>query len=496
MVPTQLYLAGWFVCMDVAILGQYGYLWAKNSGKIPIEEDHGEDDEEEEEEYDEEGGSDGGNGAFGSSQGALEGGEHKGGARARGSSEMARAGGRTGYTPPSPTAQGTRAGSDGCVATGSMTTMGVVSLAATACLTAPVAIASIWRHGGSESGAGTADSSEMESRRLAGGAGGFEAGLGGGALGEEEAWFELDVDAGPSGSRWQRQPPFWSAGLAEHVLADQDRWEEEQRGVLQGEGGALDLDLAWEAERNGTVGPAALWAGRRLVLSPCIPNNNKTKSKARDIAGIVVGSISSFLYLNSRLPQIWKNCSSRSVEGLSWIMFAMAFMGNLTSVTAIFLRIGGKTDWIAEAPFLPGMAGTLFFDMTIMVQYFIFSGEATQRRDRRKRLREEARRRHMLPEGKGGASAPGGAGRGGSSSEGAPLLLDAEGGGAGGQPGSINRDGNDLEALLQDTPAMVPSQARRGVHDLLESPETWGVDAQERENRLARAEMALRGDGN
>jgi len=212
---------------------------------------------------------------------------------------------------------------------------------------------------------------------------------------------------------------------------------------------------------NETFGMAARRGARRLVLSPCIPNGNKTKSKAANVAGQVIGWVSSVLYLNSRLPQIWKNCSSRSVEGLSWVMFAMAFMGNLTSLTAILLRISGKQDWVHEAPFLPGMAGTLFFDMTIMIQYFVFSAEATNRRGRRAQLREEARKQHRLGDDTGSA---GGASKGDYDDEGEPLLLDAEVG-QGRGISSINRDGKssagdglaDLSDLLQDTPAMVPS---------------------------------------
>ncbi|CAG8684552.1 15370_t:CDS:2, partial [Dentiscutata heterogama] len=42
------------------------------------------------------------------------------------------------------------------------------------------------------------------------------------------------------------------------------------------------------------------------------------------------------LYLTSRMPQIWKNYTRRSVEGLSIFMFIFAALGNLTYTLYIF----------------------------------------------------------------------------------------------------------------------------------------------------------------
>ncbi|ORY27203.1 PQ loop repeat-domain-containing protein [Naematelia encephala] len=97
----------------------------------------------------------------------------------------------------------------------------------------------------------------------------------------------------------------------------------------------------------------------------------------------VIGRISAWtcttLYLTSRLPQIWKNFNRKSIEGLSILLFVFAFMGNLTYVISILLNPTGNGDptesahYLLEAlPYLLGSGGTLIFDLTIMMQSFIY----------------------------------------------------------------------------------------------------------------------------
>lgn len=96
----------------------------------------------------------------------------------------------------------------------------------------------------------------------------------------------------------------------------------------------------------------------------------------------MVGRISAWacttLYLTSRLPQIWKNFTRRSVEGLSILLFLFAFLGNTLYVMSILLNPGGTTrretrHYLLEAlPYLLGSGGTLVFDLTIMVQSWMY----------------------------------------------------------------------------------------------------------------------------
>jgi len=242
------------------------------------------------------------------------------------------------------------------------------------------------------------------------------------------------------------------------------------------------LDTPHEAVQGGVLQPRALRGvnatmlatvpvlglgagGRRLDLAPC--KSNKTMGPAAKTTGIVLGYISSVLYLNSRLPQIIKNFRRKSVAGLSWLMFVCAFMGNLTTVTAIFMRATSKADYESEAPFLPGNAGTLLFDLTIVIQYALYTRRAQARRRRRAAWKTAL-----------GDDAPA------SDEEEFSEDDDMSGGEEGGErhpprhgPGATggparSRDEENLSLLLQNTPRL-PSNAPRGVHDIVED-----VDAQ------------------
>ncbi|KAI8333757.1 PQ loop repeat-domain-containing protein [Blakeslea trispora] len=80
-----------------------------------------------------------------------------------------------------------------------------------------------------------------------------------------------------------------------------------------------------------------------------------------------------FLYLSSRLPQIYQNFRRRSVEGLSMALFFFAAMGNLTYVLSIFTNPHATRASMLEAvPYIIGSAGTLMFDATIFCQYALF----------------------------------------------------------------------------------------------------------------------------
>ena len=69
----------------------------------------------------------------------------------------------------------------------------------------------------------------------------------------------------------------------------------------------------------------------------------------------------------------------RSVEGLSILLFIFAFCGNVTYVISILLNPAGSGDpayggqYLLEAlPYLLGSGGTLMFDLTIMIQSWVY----------------------------------------------------------------------------------------------------------------------------
>ncbi|CAK9779838.1 hypothetical protein CC85DRAFT_286243 [Cutaneotrichosporon oleaginosum] len=93
-----------------------------------------------------------------------------------------------------------------------------------------------------------------------------------------------------------------------------------------------------------------------------------------------IGRISAWccttLYLSSRLPQIWKNFQRKSVEGLSILLFLFAFLGNTFYVASILLMPVKPDEYshylLRSLPYLLGSGGTLLFDLTIMLQAWLY----------------------------------------------------------------------------------------------------------------------------
>lgn len=108
--------------------------------------------------------------------------------------------------------------------------------------------------------------------------------------------------------------------------------------------------------------------------------------------GTILSWISTTLYLCSRLPQLLKNFRLRSTAGLSPLLFAAAFFGNLFYSSSLLLNpnlwhdfppYGGggwagpegnnRIDWMLSAlPFWLGAAGVLVMDAGIGVQFWLW----------------------------------------------------------------------------------------------------------------------------
>lgn len=116
-----------------------------------------------------------------------------------------------------------------------------------------------------------------------------------------------------------------------------------------------------------------------------------------DLWGQVFGWLCAALYLGSRLPQLLLNYRRKSTEGVSMLFFLFACLGNLTYVLSIFAfdpkcwdeRVAcapgdtGRVYWryiLVNASWLAGSLGTLFLDMGIFAQFFIYnnSGDEAQ----------------------------------------------------------------------------------------------------------------------
>ncbi|ORX99405.1 PQ loop repeat-domain-containing protein, partial [Clohesyomyces aquaticus] len=113
---------------------------------------------------------------------------------------------------------------------------------------------------------------------------------------------------------------------------------------------------------------------------------------ATESAGKIISWLSTFLYLGSRIPQLYKNHIRKSTAGLSPTLFLAAFCGNffyssslLTNPCAWFTFAPGEGkgwvgpegsvqgDWILRAtPFFLGAAGVLIMDAAVGCQFWYF----------------------------------------------------------------------------------------------------------------------------
>jgi hypothetical protein len=113
---------------------------------------------------------------------------------------------------------------------------------------------------------------------------------------------------------------------------------------------------------------------------------------ATDIAGKVFSWMSTFLYLGSRLPQLYMNQIRRSTAGLSPTLFAAAFFGNLFYSTSLLTNPcawfdyapgqghgwvdssgSDRENWVLRAtPFFLGAAGVLLMDAAVGLQFVYF----------------------------------------------------------------------------------------------------------------------------
>ncbi|KFU88226.1 PQ-loop repeat-containing protein 2, partial [Chaetura pelagica] len=59
---------------------------------------------------------------------------------------------------------------------------------------------------------------------------------------------------------------------------------------------------------------------------------------SKEVVGFTIGSISSVLYLGSRLPQIYTNYKRKSTTGVSYSLFALVMLGNLLYGLSVLLK--------------------------------------------------------------------------------------------------------------------------------------------------------------
>lgn len=129
-------------------------------------------------------------------------------------------------------------------------------------------------------------------------------------------------------------------------------------------------------------------------------STSQEQMSTRDLLGKFFSWSSTFLYLFSRLPQLYKNHVRRSTAGLSPSLFAAAFFGNLFYSTSLLTNPcawssfpeksgwapdgSNRREWILRAlPFFLGAAGVLIMDAAVGMQFLYFGdGELKDARGR------------------------------------------------------------------------------------------------------------------
>ncbi|AOA60483.1 Putative vacuolar membrane transporter for cationic amino acids [Komagataella phaffii CBS 7435] len=92
-----------------------------------------------------------------------------------------------------------------------------------------------------------------------------------------------------------------------------------------------------------------------------------------DTVAQIFGWLCAFLYLGSRVPQILLNYERKSCDGISFLFFLFACLGNLTYVVSILSIDTSYNYLLVNSSWLAGSLGTLFLDFTIFVQFFIYN---------------------------------------------------------------------------------------------------------------------------
>ncbi|CZS97060.1 related to PQ loop repeat protein [Rhynchosporium agropyri] len=125
------------------------------------------------------------------------------------------------------------------------------------------------------------------------------------------------------------------------------------------------------------------------------PKHPRPEPLTFNLWGQIFGYFCAVLYLGSRVPQMLLNYRRKSTEGVSMLFFLFACIGNLTYVLSIFAyepHCTGRRGRCAHGEarelyaryilintsWLAGSLGTLFLDMGIFAQFFIYRDRSAQ----------------------------------------------------------------------------------------------------------------------
>lgn len=93
-----------------------------------------------------------------------------------------------------------------------------------------------------------------------------------------------------------------------------------------------------------------------------------------DTTAQIMGWISAFAYLSSRIPQIFKNQVTKC-HGLSLLFFLVGITGNLTYVASILTVDRSPEHILINLSWLIGSGGTIFLDLIVLYQFWSYRHE-------------------------------------------------------------------------------------------------------------------------
>lgn len=102
-------------------------------------------------------------------------------------------------------------------------------------------------------------------------------------------------------------------------------------------------------------------------------HDHKTKLEFSPL-GQMFGWLCAGFYLSSRVPQIMLNFKRKSCEGISFLFFMFACLGNATFVISILSLDSSPKYLLVNLPWLVGSFGTLMQDAIIFTQFCLYHG--------------------------------------------------------------------------------------------------------------------------
>ncbi|NXR05860.1 LAAT1 protein, partial [Semnornis frantzii] len=135
-----------------------------------------------------------------------------------------------------------------------------------------------------------------------------------------------------------------------------------------------------------------MFKGRSLLSAHLDELGLKPFSRS-EIIGFIIGSISSVLYLCSRVPQIYTNYKRKSTVGVSYSLFALVMLGNLLYGLSVLLKNPepgqGEGDYVLHhLPWLVGSLGVLSLDVVISFQFLAYRRGSCSTHEEREALLE------------------------------------------------------------------------------------------------------------